>query len=139
MKKVLQFGHTCCLDKSVLETCLRFLVSENCNRKLRLESSVSFLFVPQFNSMLSTNTSTQHTNSCRQHVLNLHVLVSLCLSDLIASSEHSIGTQVLSRSKSLILLWVSSSEVLSAMHVLLDIHVANNDQQSVACSIAFIT
>ena len=43
--------------------------------------SFSFLFLQPFNSMLSTNSSTirhkQHTNFCRQQILNLQVLVSL--------------------------------------------------------------
>ena len=40
----------------------------------------------------------------------------------------------------LILSWISSSYVLSTMHVLLDVHVTSSDQQSaVACSIAIIT
>ena len=38
----LPFDHTCCLDKSELETCLRFPVSENRSRRLRSESF--FLF-----------------------------------------------------------------------------------------------
>ena len=38
----LPFDHTCCLDKSDLETCLHFPVSENRSRKLR--SGSSFLF-----------------------------------------------------------------------------------------------
>ena len=33
----LPFDRTCCLDKSELETCLHFLVSENRSRKLRSE------------------------------------------------------------------------------------------------------
>ena len=42
----------------------------------------SFLFLQQFNSMLPTKLPDlrhkQHTNLCKQHVLNLDVLVSLC-------------------------------------------------------------
>ena len=79
----LPFDHTCCLDKSELETCLRFPVSRNRNRKLRSESSFLFPLLPavQFDVVhqhLGLQHK-QHTNSCRQHVLNLHVLVSLSL------------------------------------------------------------
>ena len=43
--------------------------------------SIYHFVFQQFNLMLSTDTSTfdkQHTISCQQHVLNLHVLASLC-------------------------------------------------------------
>ena len=76
----LPFNHTCCLDKSEVETCLRFLVSQSRNRKLR--SELSFLFplpptvqldvVHQHLNLLHK----QRTNYCGQHVLNLHVLVA---------------------------------------------------------------
>ena len=76
----LPFDHTCCLDKSELETCLRFPV-RNRNRKLRSESSFLFLLLPtvQFDVVLRHVDLRHelHTNSCRQHVLNPHVLVSL--------------------------------------------------------------
>ena len=70
--------HTCCLDKSELETCLRFRVSENRNRNLRPESSLIFLLLlpsAQFDVVHQhfDLRHKQHTNSCRQHVLNLHV------------------------------------------------------------------
>ena len=42
----LPFDHTCSLGKSELETCLRFPVSENRNRKLRSESSFLFPLLP---------------------------------------------------------------------------------------------
>ena len=53
------FDRTCCLCKSELETCLRFPVSENRNRKLRSESS--FLFPLSFNGSIrcSPRPSTQ--------------------------------------------------------------------------------
>ena len=35
---LLPFDHTCCLDKSEVETCLHFPVSENLSRRLRSES-----------------------------------------------------------------------------------------------------
>ena len=86
----LPFDHTCCLGKSELETGLRFLVSENRNRKLQSESSFLFPLLPtvQFDVVHQhlDLRHKQHTNSCRQHVLNLHVLVSLCSLD---SSIHS--------------------------------------------------
>ena len=60
--------------------CLRFL-SENRNRKLRSESSFLFphLSIVQFDVVRQhlDLRHKQHTNACRQHVLNLHVLVSL--------------------------------------------------------------
>ena len=59
-------------------------VIESCDRS----RPFSLLFFQQFNSMVSTNTSTfgeQHTNSCRQHVLNLQILVSLCSLDSLDS------------------------------------------------------
>ena len=77
----LPFDHTCCLDKSELETCQRFPVSGNRNRKLRSESSFLFPLLPtvQFDVVhqLLDLRHKQHTNFCKQHVLNLHVLVSL--------------------------------------------------------------
>ena len=77
----LPFDHTCCLGKSELETGLRFLVSKNRNRKLQSESSFLFPLLPtvQFDVVHQhlDLRHKQHTNSCRQHVLNLHVLVSL--------------------------------------------------------------
>ena len=78
----LPFDHTCCLDKSELVTCLHFLVSENRNRKLRSESSFLFPLLPivQFDVVHQhlDLRHKQHANSCRQHVLNLHAVVSLC-------------------------------------------------------------
>ena len=72
----LPFDHTCCLYKSELETCQKTVV-ENYDRSC----SFSLLFFQQFNSMLSTNTSTfntkQHTNSCGQHVLNIFMFLFL--------------------------------------------------------------
>ena len=77
----LPFDHTCCLDKSELETCLRFLVSCYRNQK---QQSESFFLVPlpptvQFDVVhqLLHIRLKQHTNFLKQHVLNLHVLVSL--------------------------------------------------------------
>ena len=74
----LQFDRTCCHDKSELETCRRYPVSQNRKRKLRSESSFLILLLPtvQFDVVhqhLDLRRK-QHTNSCRQHVLNLHVL-----------------------------------------------------------------
>ena len=81
--------HTCCLDQSELVACLRFLVSENHNRKLRSESSFLFPLLPtvQFDVVHQhlDLRHKQHINSCRQHVLNLHVLVSLCSLDSLGS------------------------------------------------------
>ena len=56
----LPFDHNCCLDKSELETCLRFPVSGNRNRKLQSEL---VFFLQQLNSILPTNTSTFDTSS----------------------------------------------------------------------------
>ena len=58
----LLFDHTCCLDKSELETCLRFLVSQNCNRKLRLESSCLF----PLRSSVQFDVVHQHLNAAHQ-------------------------------------------------------------------------
>ena len=85
----LPFDHTRLLDKSELETCLRFPVSENRNRKLRLESSSLFPLDPivqfdVFHQHLDLRHK-QHTNYYRQDVLNLHVLVSLNLLDSLDS------------------------------------------------------
>ena len=78
----LPFDHACCLDKSELETCLRFPVSENPSRKQRSESFFLSPLLPtiQFDVVHQhlDHSHKQHTNSWRQHVLNLHVLVSLC-------------------------------------------------------------
>ena len=74
--------HTCCLDKSELEMCLRFPVSRSRNRKL--QSELSFLFpLPPTVQLDGVHQHLNlrhklHTNYCKQHVLNLHVLVSLC-------------------------------------------------------------
>ena len=78
----LPFDRTCCLGKSELVTCLRFPVSEKRNRNLRSESSFLFPLLPtvQFD-VVHRHLDLRHkqnTNSCRQHVLSLHVLVSLC-------------------------------------------------------------
>ena len=59
-----------------------FLCQKNRNRKLRSKSSFLFplLTILQFDVVhqhLDLRRK-QHTNSCRQHVLNPHVLVSLC-------------------------------------------------------------
>ena len=86
----LPFDHTCCLDKSELETCLRFPVSRNRYRKLRSESFFLFPLLPtvQFDVVHQhlDLRHKQHTNSCRQHVLNLHVFVSLSSLDSLDSS-----------------------------------------------------
>ena len=78
----LPFDHTCCLDKSELGTCLRFPVSRNRNRKLQSELFFLFPLPPtvQFDAVRQhlDLRHKQHTNSCKQHVPNLHVLVSLC-------------------------------------------------------------
>ena len=57
----LPFDHTCCLDKSELETCLRFPVSTNRSRKQQSELFFLFPFLQQFKSMLPTDTSTFDT------------------------------------------------------------------------------
>ena len=62
-KMSLPFDHTCCLDKSELEMCLRFLVSENGNRNLQSEFDPSHSSSNSLNSILSTNTSTFDTIS----------------------------------------------------------------------------
>ena len=68
----LPFDHTCCLCKSELETCLRFPASENRGRKLRPESSFLIL-LPTFQFDVVQQhldlRHKQHTNSCRQDVL----------------------------------------------------------------------
>ena len=70
----LKFDHTCCFDKSELEMCLRLPASENRSRRLRSESSFLFPFLP----MVQFDVVHQRLDlSCRQHVLNLHVLVFL--------------------------------------------------------------
>ena len=72
----LTFDHTCCLDKSELETC-----QKNRNRKLRSASSFLFPLLPtvQFDVVHQhldlRHKHKQHTNSCKQHVVNLHVPV----------------------------------------------------------------
>ena len=70
----LPFDHACCLDKSELETCLRFPVTENSNRTLRSESSFLSLLLPtvQFDVVHQhlDLRHKQHTNSGGQHVLN---------------------------------------------------------------------
>ena len=89
----LPFDNTCCLDKSELESCLHFPVSRNRSRKLRSETfflsplrpTVQFSVVHQHLDLQHK----QHTNSCRHHVLNLHVLVSLCS---WGSSDSDSGT-----------------------------------------------
>ena len=85
----LPFDHTFCLGKSELETCLRFPVSENRNRKLQSESSFLFPLLPRVQLGVVHQhlglRHKQHTHSCRQHVLNLHVLVSLCSLDSLDS------------------------------------------------------
>ena len=81
----LPFDHTSCFGKSELEACLYFPVSRSRNRKLHSEPfflspllpTVQFAVVHQHLDLRRK----QHTNSCRQHVLNLHVLVSLCSLD----------------------------------------------------------
>ena len=67
------FDHTCCLDKSESETCLHFPVSEHRCRRLQSESFFLFplLFFQQFNSMLSTNTSTFNTSSTPTPTYNM--------------------------------------------------------------------
>ena len=72
-----------------LEMCLAFPALENRNRKPR---SGFFFLIPllptiQFD-VVHENLDLQHkqhTNSCRQHVLNIHVLVSPCLLDSLDS------------------------------------------------------
>ena len=85
----LAFDHTCCLDKAELETCRHFPVSRSRHRKLRSGSSSLFPFLPivQFDVVHKhlDLRHKQHTNSCRQHVLNLHVLVSFCSLDSLDS------------------------------------------------------
>ena len=76
----LPFDRTCCLDKSELETCLRFPASENRNRKLRSESSFLFPLLPivQFDVVHQhlDLRHTRHTNSCRHlHVSCFSLLV----------------------------------------------------------------
>ena len=66
-----------------------FLCQKNHNRKLRSESSFLFPLLPtvQFDVVHQhlDLRHKQHTNSCGQHVLNLHVLVSLCSLDSLGS------------------------------------------------------
>ena len=78
--KSLPFDRTCCLDKSELETCLRFLVS--CNRSHKQQQWESFFLVPrpptvQFDVVhqLLDLRHKQHLIFCAQHVLHLHVLL----------------------------------------------------------------
>ena len=66
----LPFDHTSCLGKSELETCLRFPVSENRNRKLRSGVvSFSFLFFQLF------PTPRPSTQAAHQLHLEIHQLV----------------------------------------------------------------
>ena len=79
----LPFDHTCCLDKSELGTCLSFPVSrEAVIERYDRSRPFSFLFFQQvqFDAVRQhlDLRHKRHTNSCKQHVLNLHVLVSLC-------------------------------------------------------------
>ena len=82
----LPFDHTCCLHKSDLETCLRFPVSRTRSRKLQSELFFLFPLPPtvQFDVVHQhiNLRHKQHTNSCKQQVLNLYVLVS-CFSLLV--------------------------------------------------------
>ena len=68
-----------------METCLRFPVPENRSRRLRTELLFLFPLPPtvQFDVVHQhlDLQHKQHTKSSRQHVLNLHVLVSLCSLD----------------------------------------------------------
>ena len=82
----LPFDHTCCLDKSELETCLGFLVSRNGNRKLQSELFF-FLLFDVFHQHLDLRH--KHTNSWKKHVLSLRVLVSFWLSLGISVSKGS--------------------------------------------------
>ena len=67
--KSLPFDRTCCLDKSELETCLRFLVCVFlCHATVVTSNnngsrSFSFLVLQLFSSMLFTNSSTFDTSS----------------------------------------------------------------------------
>ena len=78
----LPFDHSCCLNKSELETRLRFPVSRSRNRKLQSELSFLFPLPPTFQfDVVHQHLDLRHkphTNSCKHHVLNLHVIVSLC-------------------------------------------------------------
>ena len=79
----LPFDLACCLCKSELETCLRFPVSDPQSKATigvvlsLLPPIVQIDVVHQHFDLRHKH----HTNSCRQHVLNLHVPVSLCLLD----------------------------------------------------------
>ena len=97
----LPFDHTCCLSESELETYLCFLASENCNRKPLLKSSFLFLLPPtvqfDFVPRRLDLRHKRHTNSCRQHVLNLQVVVSLGISASEGSSSSSFPTSTSAR------------------------------------------
>ena len=92
------FPFTTCRSRQIIpavsahqnwKACLRFPVSENRIRTLRLESSFLFPLLPtvQFDVVHQhfDLRHKQHTDSCRQHVLNLHVLVDLCSLDSLDS------------------------------------------------------
>ena len=78
----LPFDRTCCPDKAELGTCLRFLVSRSRNQKLQSELFFLLPLPPHVQSdvvhQLLDLRHKPHTNSCEQHVLDLHVVVSLC-------------------------------------------------------------
>ena len=77
----LQFDHTHCLDTSEMEACLHLRVSNHHRRRQQWESfflsplhpTIQFDFVHQLHDLRQR----QHTNFCKQHVRNHHVLVSL--------------------------------------------------------------
>ena len=75
----LPLDHTCWLDKSELQTCLRFLVSKIRSQRQQSESFFIFLLLSHSSIRccpLSPRASTQHTNFSKKKKHNLHVFVS---------------------------------------------------------------
>ena len=88
--KSLPFDSVCGLDKSELELWLHSPVSRNRTQKLPLGLFVLFLSPTVQLEVVSQHHELrhkQHTNSCKQHVHNFHVLVLLCSWDSSGSFQ----------------------------------------------------
>ena len=64
----LQFDHTHCLDKSEMEACLHFRVSNQHRRRQQWESFFVSHFTQRFNSILYTNFTTVDKSSTKTSV-----------------------------------------------------------------------
>ena len=92
--KSLPFDSVCGLDKSELELWLHSPVSRNRTQKLPLGLFVLFLSPTVQLEVVSQHHELrhkQHTNSCKQHVHNFHVLVLLCSWDSSGSFQLGIS------------------------------------------------